>query len=257
MEVTSVYKILLAEDDADMRFIYSRMSVWKECGFVIAKEVSNGKDALAALKAEAFDLVLTDIRMPFIDGIELLGKINELGIDVAVAFVSSYDEFEYARKGLVLGAFDYLLKPVNEQKLGDMLRRVSEKLAEKKAENICSDYVLSALEAVGKSSDDSFTQDVCAYFSNTSCRDISVEQAAEHFGFSRDYFGKLFRRQIGESFSKFSTLVKIEYAKELLRQSGMKAYEISEELGYSSADYFTKVFKEITGVSPAQYKQSL
>ena len=169
-----MYKILLAEDDADMRFIYSRMSVWKECGFVIAKEVSNGKDALAALKAEAFDLVLTDIRMPFIDGIELLGKINELGIDVAVAFISSYDEFEYARKGLVLGAFDYLLKPVNEQKLWDMLRRVSEKLAEKKAENTCSDYVLSALEAVGKSSDDSFTQDICAYFSNTSCRDISV-----------------------------------------------------------------------------------
>ena len=115
----------------------------------------------------------------------------------------------------------------------------------------------SALEAVGKSSGDSFTQDICTYFSNTSCRDISVEQAAEHFGFSRDYFGKLFRRQIGESFSKFSTLVKIEYAKKLLRQSGMKAYEISEELGYSSADYFTKVFKEITGVSPAQYKQSL
>lgn len=252
-----MYKILLAEDDADMRFIYSRMSVWKECGFVIAKEVSNGKDALAVLKAEAFDLVLTDIRMPFIDGIELLGKINELGIDVAVAFISSYDEFEYARKGLVLGAFDYLLKPVNEQKLGDMLRRVTEKLEEKKVENTCSDYVLSALEAVGKSSGDSFTQDICTYFSNTSCRDISVEQAAEHFGFSRDYFGKLFRRQIGESFSKFSTLVKIEYAKKLLRQSGMKAYEISEELGYSSADYFTKVFKEITGVSPAQYKQSL
>lgn len=243
-----MYKILLAEDDADMRFIYSRMSVWKECGFVITKEVSNGKDALAVLKAEAFDLVLTDIRMPFIDGIELLEKINQLDINVAVVFISSYDEFEYARKGLVLGAFDYLLKPVNEQKLGDMLRRVSDKLAEKKAENTCADYVLSALEAVGKSGDDSFTQDICTYFSNTSCRDISVEQAAEHFGFSRDYFGKLFRRQIGESFSKFSALVKIEYAKELLRQSGMKAYEISEEIGYSSADYFTKVFKEITGV---------
>ena len=154
-----MYKILLAEDDADMRFIYSRMSVWKECGFVIAKEVSNGKDALAVLRSDAFDLVMTDIRMPFIDGIELLGKINELGIDVAVAFISSYDEFEYARKGLVLGAFDYLLKPVNEQKLGDMLRRVTEKLEEKKVENTCSDYVLSALEAVGKSSGDSFTQE--------------------------------------------------------------------------------------------------
>lgn len=252
-----MYKILLAEDDADMRFIYSRMSVWKDSGFVITKEVSNGRDALAAIKSEDFDLVLTDIRMPFIDGIELLEKINELGINVCVAFISSYDEFEYARKGLVLGAFDYLLKPVNEEKLGSMLARVKEKLAEQQSQNVCADYVLSALQAVGRSNDDSFTQDICTYFSNTSCRDISVEQAAEHFGFSRDYFGKMFRRHIGESFSKFSTLVKIEYAKELLRQSGLKAYEISEELGYSSADYFTKVFKETTGISPAQYRQQI
>lgn len=250
-----MYKILLAEDDADMRFIYSRMSVWKDSGFVIAKEVSNGRDALAAVKGEKFDLVLTDIRMPFIDGIQLLEKMNELGISTAVVFISSYDEFEYARKGLVLGAFDYLLKPVNEQKLGDMLKRVGDKIAEQKCQNTFADYVLSALEALGKRAEDSFTQDICAYFSNTSCRDISVEQAAEHFGFSRDYFGKMFRRQIGESFSRFSTIVKIEYAKELLRQSGLKTYEISEELGYSSADYFTKVFKDITGISPAQYKQ--
>ena len=252
-----MYKILLAEDDADMRFIYSRMSVWKDSGFVITKEVSNGRDALAAVKSEDFDLVLTDIRMPFIDGIELLEKINELDINVCVAFISSYDEFEYARKGLVLGAFDYLLKPVNEEKLGSMLTRVKEKLAEQQSQNVCADYVLSALQAVGRSNDDSFTQDICTYFSNTSCRDISVEQAAEHFGFSRDYFGKMFRRHIGESFSRFSTLVKIEYAKELLRQSGLKAYEISEELGYSSADYFTKVFKETTGISPAQYRQQI
>ncbi|WP_295212189.1 response regulator [Ruminococcus sp.] len=250
-----MYKILLAEDDADMRFIYSRMSVWKDSGFVIAKEVSNGRDALAAVKSEKFDLVLTDIRMPFIDGIQLLEKMNELGISIAVVFISSYDEFEYARKGLVLGAFDYLLKPVNEQKLGDMLKRVGDKLAEQKGQNTFADNVLCALEALGKRAEDNFTQDICAYFSNTSCRDISVEQAAEHFGFSRDYFGKMFRRQLGESFSRFSTLVKIEYAKELLRQSGLKTYEISEELGYSSADYFTKVFKDITGLSPAQYKQ--
>ena len=250
-----MYRILLAEDDADMRFIYSRMKVWKDFGFVIAKEVSNGRDALAAVQDDDFDLVLTDIRMPFIDGIELLEKMNELGLDTAVAFISSYDEFEYARKGLVLGAFDYLLKPVSEKKLGELLKRVGDRLAEKKSISGCASYVLSALESLGRSNDDSFTDEICRYFSSTSCRDISAEGAAEHFGFSRDYFGKLFHKQMGESFSRFSTLVKIEYAKELLRQSGIKAYEISEELGYSSADYFTKVFKEATGLSPAQYRQ--
>ena len=104
-----------------------------------------------------------------------------------------------------------------------MLRRVTEKLEEKKVENTCSDYVLRHLKPWAKVAETALLRISAHIFQIQAVGSISVEQAAEHFGFSRDYFGKLFRRQIGESFSKFSTLVKIEYAKKLLRQSGMKA----------------------------------
>lgn len=110
-----MYNVLLVEDDSTLRFIYSKMKTWTECGFMIAKQASNGKDALEILRKENFDLIFTDIRMPFVDGIEMLRKLSENDNTIPVIFASSYDEFEYARQGLILGAFDYLLKPVDEK----------------------------------------------------------------------------------------------------------------------------------------------
>ena len=121
-----MYNVLLVEDDSALRFIYSKMKTWTECGFTIAKQASNGKDALEILKTRTFDLIFTDIRMPFVDGIEMLRKLSASDNKIPVIFASSYDEFEYARQGLILGAFDYLLKPVDEKKLAQVLTRLKE-----------------------------------------------------------------------------------------------------------------------------------
>ncbi|MGN1415314.1 MAG: response regulator [Oscillospiraceae bacterium] len=250
-----MYDILLVEDDSAMRFLYSKMKVWSECGFRIAAEVSNGKDALEVLGRESFDLVVTDIRMPFVDGIELLREIKKRGIDVCVIFVSSYDEFEYARQGLVLGAFDYILKPVNDKKLSEVLERTKQCIAEKAAVPGISRSVSEALHHIGKTEDEnSFIRQISEYFSENTSNIITMDEAAEHFNFNKDYFGKLFKQNMGVTFSYFSSVVKVEYAKELLATGNYKTYQISEKLGYSSPDYFTRIFKEITGRTPSQYK---
>lgn len=251
-----MYRILLADDDSAMRFIYSKMTVWNECGFKIDAEVSNGKDALEMLEKEKFDLVITDIRMPFVDGIELLREIKKREIDVCVIFISSYDEFEYARQGLILGAFDYILKPVDEKKLKEALMRTNSYLSER-AENIpLAQNVEAALRFVGRKADESgFIKQVCEYFSENSGRIVSMDEMAEHLNFNKDYFGKLFKQQMGVSFSRFSSVLKVEYAKELIATGNYKTYQLSEMLGYSSTDYFTKIFKEITGKTPSEFKK--
>ena len=141
-----MYKILLAEDDSALRFVYSKKKVWNDCGFVIADAVSNGRDALLMLEKNNYDLVLTDIRMPFMDGIELLREIKDRGINVCVAFVSSYDDFEYARQGLVLGAFDYILKPADDKKITELLERVKKNIS---AKSTLSETVIKAAKNSG------------------------------------------------------------------------------------------------------------
>lgn len=253
-----MYKVLLAEDDAALRFIYSKMKTWTECGFTIAAEASNGKDALELLEKGKFDLIFTDIRMPFVDGIEMLRTLSERGSTVPVVFASSYDEFEYARQGLVLGAFDYLLKPVDRKKLEDVLLRAKKRIDELNAGDKIEPAVQMMLDKLGVSADaNTFVRQAAAYCSENYGVIFSADDIAEAHGYSKDYFGKLFKQNFGVTFHEFYSGMKICYAMELMRTGNYKAYEISEILGYSSVDYFTKIFKEQTGVTPSKFKADL
>ncbi|MGN0666330.1 MAG: response regulator [Huintestinicola sp.] len=247
-----MYKILIVEDDAALRFVYSKKKVWSDCGFSIEDQASNGRDALALIDKKQYDLILTDIQMSFIDGIELLREIRSKNIRSEVVLVSSYDEFEYARQGLVYGATDYILKPAEDNKLREMLLRVKERLTSQRQ---LSKEVRAAAEQLGIAvSEEGMVYNFCRYFSDNSDRIITHEEMSEAFGFSKDYFGKLFKSHMGTSFNSFYSAVKIEKAKELLKTGNYKNYEISDMLGYSTVDYFSKIFKEMTGETPTQFK---
>ena len=124
-----MYRILLVEDDEALRYVYARMHAWQENGFCLAAQAANGKQALEQLDKERFDLIVTDIRMPFVDGLELLRELRRRAIQTPVILVSSYGEFEYAREGLVLGAFDYIVKPFREEQLNAVLSRAAQSLS--------------------------------------------------------------------------------------------------------------------------------
>ena len=253
-----MYKILLAEDDSAMRFVYSKMKEFVIEGFKITKEVTNGKSALEALEKEHFDLLLTDIRMPFMDGTELLKEIKKRKIDISVIFVSSYDDFEYVRQGIVYGAVDYILKPVDSENLKSALRRVRKRLESKKTSSTLSQEVLKALESINICGDENgFVKQVCEFLSENKNLEMTMEEISANLNFSKDYFGKLFKKNFGVTFNRFFTLVKIEYAKELLLSGGYKTYQVAEILGYSGADYFTKVFREVTGKTPSEFKSEM
>ncbi len=253
-----MYQVLLVEDDTAMRFLYTKMKAWTECGFQIAEQASNGKNALEVLEKRSFDLVFTDVRMPFIDGIELLREIKQRGIQTNVIFSSSYDEFEYARQGLILGAFDYILKPVDERKLENVLTRMKEKLITDTPQETIEPAIQEILDDMQLSTKDSkFVHQIADYFSANYGKIVYMEDMADSFELSKDYFGKMFKQQMGCTFNNFYSLVRIAYAKDLIRTGNYKAYQISEILGYSSTDYFTKIFKEMTGMTPSAYKASL
>ena len=104
-----MYKILLVEDDMALHYVYKKMKIWGENDFCISKIASNGKEALEILENDEFDMVVTDIRMPVLDGIGLLKKMSEKKIDIYTIILSSYDEFEYARQAMIYGAADFIV----------------------------------------------------------------------------------------------------------------------------------------------------
>ena len=123
-----MFKVMIVDDEPIIRTGLKHVVDWGELGFKIVSEAKNGLDALKKLEEEPVDLIITDIKMPQMDGIELLEVLREKNNDVSVVLLSGFAEFAYAQKGLSLGAIDYLLKPMDPTNIKEVLEKVYKNL---------------------------------------------------------------------------------------------------------------------------------
>lgn len=119
-----MYKVMLFEDEPPILHMIRDMINSGNQGFVVSDYAFNGRDALIKLKENTPDVIITDIKMPFIDGLELIAKVNELYPDVLCVILSGYSDFEYARSAIRLNVFDYLLKPIQPDDLNNLLAKI-------------------------------------------------------------------------------------------------------------------------------------
>jgi two-component system response regulator YesN len=357
-----MYKVLIVDDDKTVRYMLKRFKKWEGYGFCIADEACDGKEALKKLAGGSFDLVITDIRMPGMDGIEFLHELKVRGMDVCLILLSTYNDFEYAQQGIRLGVFDYMTKPVEDDILGEALERAGKHLKEKEllslrlekgkklveeslslyypqkeekrlvglllggsgevlaearraaagltemlgpdlikvrlllekmtfrigeriyqafpwlekmeggtltvafdrresvedAQEAFVEYMRMMLTVIKKYElhhKDGIVSKTCQYVMNRVEKDITLEDVAREVHVSKSYIGKLFKQKTGYNFTDYVTKVKMEHAKALLRTGNYKNYEVSEILGYSSPDYFCRLFKQYSGCTPLEFRK--
>lgn len=119
-----MYRILAVDDREIFLIELKRLKVWgNKSGFNIIDTALNGKEALELLNNNSYDLILTDIRMPIVDGLQLLREVKNNNLCQCVVILSEYSEFNYARQGIILGAFDYIVKPASEETMLGLLKR--------------------------------------------------------------------------------------------------------------------------------------
>jgi len=123
-----VFKVLIVDDEEWVRLDLRESIKWCALDLKISTEAQNGVEAKIAIEKDLPDIVITDIRMPVIDGIKLIEYIHEEYPQILVIILSGYSEFEYARNAIVFNVFDYLLKPIEEEKLKEVLIKAIEKI---------------------------------------------------------------------------------------------------------------------------------
>ncbi|WP_028548828.1 response regulator transcription factor [Paenibacillus sp. UNC451MF] len=128
-----MYKIILIDDEDEVREGIKRKTNWTSCGFELVGDFVNGRDALESMEQLQPDIVITDICMPFMDGLELAERIAEQYRDVVVVIVTGYEDFEYAKQAIKLKVKDYLLKPVNSQEFTAFLLKMKQELDDARA----------------------------------------------------------------------------------------------------------------------------
>ena len=126
----SLYKIMIVDDEAEVRQAIARKIDWGALGFEIVADAENGRDALEKAETLELDVVLTDIKMPFMDGLTLGAELSRRKPHVKLIVFSGFDEFEYAKKAIKLNVVEYVLKPVNAAELTAILGRVRRVLDE-------------------------------------------------------------------------------------------------------------------------------
>lgn len=126
----SLYRIILVDDEEEVRKGIIRKIDWERLGFEVVGDAENGEDALEKLEQLEPDVVMTDIRMPYMDGLSLTARIRQKYPSVKVLIFSGYDDFEYAQQAIKLNVTEYILKPVNVEELTEILERVRENLDE-------------------------------------------------------------------------------------------------------------------------------
>ena len=126
-----MYKVLLVDDEALIREAISENIPWEEMGFELIASCENGREAMERMKEVTPDLLLTDIYMPYVDGIELARYVNENHPDTKTVIISGYDEFEYAKQAVRYQVMEYILKPVTPSELAEVLLRAKKRIRTK------------------------------------------------------------------------------------------------------------------------------
>lgn len=356
-------------DDMDIiRREFRRLKLWGEkTGFTIWHEAKNGYEALQKLENNPVDLIITDIKMPKIDGLELLQKIISKNYCSCVVLMSDYSDFSYVRQGLILGAFDYMVKPIEEGELnkilqraekfildnrkeGERLKKIEQKFSEqvdiyfpktdvnRVIEFICNgnpdvfqvvsqminrigvtfkydlmkieSILKNILEEIGNRLRESYvwlekffnvngftnidfsqcngfdsvrevflaTIEKCIFIIgklrygrqesvmvNEVCKcvlenvegEVSLKFVADKLFMNKTYISEAFKQKTGISFVGYLTTVKMERAIKLITEEKFKVYEIGYKLGFKDVEYFSKLFKKYTGVTPTEFRHNI
>jgi len=143
-----MYKVFFVDDEASMRAGIRESIDWDDSGFILAGEAPDGEMALSLMQEIMPDILITDIRMPFMDGIELSRETKNIMPWIKIVILSGHDEFEYAKQAIAIGVEDYLLKPVTSLKLMETLRIIADRIDKERRSNI--ENLISSMQDISK-----------------------------------------------------------------------------------------------------------
>ena len=253
-------KVLVVEDENIIRKGLIGTIDWLSAGFVVAGEAINGKDGLEKIEKIKPDLVITDIRMPVMDGLEMLRKAEEKNFKFEKILLTSYGEFEYAQEGIKLGVIDYILKPIDEDIFYKALEKAKEKIKRRETletvKNISEDDTelefFNPKIFLGKDKniyvDKAIEKIISSYAEKLNIKDI-----AEELDISASYLSRKFKDVTGETFLDILNKYRIQKSIKLLQKQEYKIYEISEKVGFTDYKHFCNVFKKYLHTAPGDF----
>lgn len=278
-----MYSMVILDDEKIVLQGIQKLCQKEDFGFVIKGAFVDSLKALDALPGLRPHLIITDVRMPQMDGLEFARRAKEILPESEIVILSGYRDFSYAQTAMQIGVSDYLLKPIKKTDFGDMLHRMYERLEAKIGQaayyQVLDGYarglvgeaevkhVVSSVQPAnvaqrpgvlakeGEQSPTKIVRDALYYIRRHYNENISLTDVAEHINVNKSYLCDVFKKEQKVTILQYMTNLRIEKAKELLLHTDMKMYEISVEVGYNDYTYFSQIFKRNTGETLSEFRK--
>lgn len=234
-----MWKVMIADDEPFVREGLSLLIDWKDLGYELTGVYSDGKELLDAIESGQPDLVILDIRMPILTGLEAAKIIYEKWPEIYVILLTAHAEFQYAKEAIEYQVKKYIIKTNVIDDLAASLPAVAETLSEEKGER--------------ESKEKGIISKIMDFISDNYMRKLSLEEIANEVHINKFYLSRLFKEKTGENIIDYINKKRIEKAKLYFKEGSKKIYEIADLIGLSDTAYFSKIFKKYTGYAPSEY----
>lgn len=249
-----MWKVLLVEDETFVRESVKEIIQWEEMGFTLVGEASNGMEALPMIKDDPPDLVLCDIVMPQMNGLELLQETRKAGIASKFVMLTCIGDFESMRQAMEYGASNYILKlSMSVKDLRETLVKVSRDLSAQRSPAESSARPAAAALAREKITHPEVNK-IIDYIEQNYDQDITLKSLARYVMMGENYVSALFKKKTGETLIHYLHRTRVEKAIEYLTTTDLPVNRICQNVGFMNDNYFIKIFKRMTGMTPSQYR---
>ena len=244
------YRVVLVEDEEIVLRELVETIDWEGLGMEVIGTAGDGIEGEEKIRTLSPDIIVTDIRLPGKDGLKMIE-------DASVAngiILSGYTDFEYTKKAIQLGVFDYIEKPVDDEELEASLRKLRLRIdeEEKDIDSISGEGQVEIRNNI----QNHWIKIAVEYIEKNYAKQISLSDIARETKLSESHLSVLFKTETGINFLQYLNAVRITNATHLLLQTSMNVTEIASATGFPSPGYFTKMFRRFKGKTPTEYRNS-
>ncbi len=268
-----MYKVVIIDDEPIIVEGLGKSVDWNQFGCAVAGMAGSGEEGIRLIREVKPDIIFTDIRMPCMDGLTMIAAIRSEFPGTQIAILTGYRDFDYAQRAIRLGITRFLLKPSKMNEIREALSVMTERLKERGEKGMDSPEEWGSerkegapQEPVEEEDEKERTENAAGSFLvknavsyiEEHCSDkLKLSDVADQVYVSQWHLSKLLNRYLGQNFSEILNGIRIEKAKEMLKDPALRIGDIAEKVGFSDMAHFSRVFKKVVGISANEYRNRL
>lgn len=241
-----MYTLVIVDDETELLEGLTHYFPWESIGFSVSGSFTDARSALAFCKDHHPDVLLTDIRMPFMSGLQLIKELKQFPSPPQFCIMSAYDDFSYAKEAIGYGVLEYLVKPSSFEEIKQTFEKIRHVLDGSTPAMAPSSSFVPSNPLVTKT----------LAIIEKKLSSCTLQNIASELGVTTSYLSRLFKEETTQNFQEYLLTHKMEVAKQMLTSKvGYKNKEIAEALGYQDTQNFCRTFRKYWGTSPQQLKK--